>query len=142
MMFSKLSQQGYKLADCQYNLVHIEARDLSPQSDNFLIKIFKCRSCSRIFNGNIYSFKIFTPCHVIAGEHPDDDQLLKSPHEGGGDVPTNLFLYQVNITEDMGSQSDFFCAIIRVFSPILSLSHSVQTYDRCNVQWVKYHLFL
>ena len=117
MMFSKLSQQGYKLADCQYNLVHIEARDLSPQSDNFLIKIFKCRSCSRIFNGNIYSFEIFTPCHVIAGEDPDDDQLLKSPHEGGGDVPTNLFLYQVNITDYMGSQGNFFARSCGSFSP-------------------------
>ena len=35
--------------------------------------------------------------HVIflAGDHPDDDQLLKSPHEGSSDAPTNLFLYQV-----------------------------------------------
>ena len=90
----------------------------------------------------VYSFEIFTPCLFIAGEHPDDDQLLKSPHEGGGDVPTNLFLYQVNITEDMGCHGDFFCAIIRILFPILSLSHSVQTYDRYSVQWVKYHLFL
>jgi len=29
------------------------------------------------------------------GEHPDDDHLLKSPHEvGAGDAATNLFLYQ------------------------------------------------
>jgi len=30
---------------------------------------------------------------IPGGEHPDDDQLLKSPHEGT-DAQTNLFLYQ------------------------------------------------
>ena len=35
----------------------------------------------------------------ISGEHPDDDHLLKSPHEvGAGDAATNLFLYQVQLT--------------------------------------------
>ena len=35
--------------------------------------------------------------YYFAGEQPDNDQLLKSPHDGSGEAPTNLFLYQVII---------------------------------------------
>ena len=39
-----------------------------------------------------YNFSLF-----ISGDHPDDDQLLKSPHEGG-QAHSNLFLYHVSIS--------------------------------------------
>ena len=46
--------------------------------------------------------------YYFAGEQPDDDQLLKSPHDGSGEAPTNLFLYQViiwTITDNLPTSS-------------------------------------
>ena len=40
-------------------------------------------------------FTWITPFIYFTGDHPDDDQLLKSPHEGGV-AHSNLFLYHVS----------------------------------------------
>ena len=45
----------------------------------------------------------------FAGEHPDDDHLLKSPHDGAGDPQSNLFLYQVHL------ESNWTCFEIVLF---------------------------
>merc|ERR1719158_591369 len=51
------------------------------------------------------------------GEHPDDDQLLKSPHEGT-DAQTNLFLYQ----DEFGERP----RISKVLNSISNYSSTIQ----------------
>jgi len=55
---------------------------------------------------------------IPGGEHPDDDQLLKSPHEGGSDAQTNLFLYQ----DEFGERP----RISKVLNSISNYSSTIQ----------------
>jgi len=52
------------------------------------------------------------------GEQPDDDQLLKSPHDGSGEAPTNLFLYQ----DEFGERP----RISKVLNSISNYSSTIQ----------------
>ena len=56
------------------------------------------------------------------GEHPDDDQLLKSPHEGT-DAQTNLFLYQVRSPSKTQSYNEWilqnYCKLLTSISKLL-----------------------
>ena len=40
-------------------------------------------------------YNLFVIIFFFSGDHPDDDHLLKSPHEGGV-AHSNLFLYHVS----------------------------------------------
>ena len=57
-------------------------------------------------------FTWLTPSIYFPGDHPDDDQLLKSPHEGGV-AHSNLFLYHVS--------KMFHCLIRFILSTLLYL---------------------
>ena len=60
----------------------------------FNIEIWNGRRIQILFY-NYGTIHLNNPFIYFTGDHPDDDQLLKSPHEGGV-VHSNLFLYHVS----------------------------------------------